>query len=269
MFSHLPRRSLLIVVPTLDSYKLLPRLVLSLQGQTWPFWRVLFIDGPSGQKHRSWLESCCRNDKRFSWIVQDPAHIGIFGAMNQGFENAEPEDWLLFWGSDDWAASPEILEKSMSFIDSEDDAQGIDLLICSGRYVDSSTELLGRISKFSSSGSLSAIGYRRTLWFGSTPPHQATFFGPRARSKLSVYEPGLYLSADLAYFLALRGFADLSVQCLDLQIVYMAVGGVSSQRTLRRLYEVFLAYRHAYGWLWFFPFLARYYRRLVSAASFL
>lgn len=37
--------SLLVVVPTLNSHALLPRLLDSLQQQIWPHWRLLFIDG--------------------------------------------------------------------------------------------------------------------------------------------------------------------------------------------------------------------------------
>ena len=269
MRSHLLRQSLLIVVPTLNSYQLLPRLVHSLQQQTWPFWRVLFVDGPSGPKHRSWLESCCSSDTRFSWIEQDPAHVGIFGAMNQGFDRAEADDWLLFWGSDDWASSPDVFENMMSVIQLSASQQAVDLVICRGRYVDACTNLLGRISCFAPLGNLSAISYRRSLWLGLTPPHQATLFSFSARSKLSVYASSLSLSADLDYFLSISRFTDISVQSLDLEIVYMATGGVSSQQTLRRLQQVFKAYYRSYGWLWFFPFFARYVRRLISAVFFL
>ena len=101
----MPDPSLLIVVPTLDSHSLLPRLLASLQQQSWPHWRLLFIDGPSGPAHRHWLEQCCQAEPRCRWIAQDPDASGIFGAMNQGFAAAGPRDWLLFWGSDDWAAS--------------------------------------------------------------------------------------------------------------------------------------------------------------------
>ena len=31
------------------------------------------------------------------------------GAMNQGFVFARPEEWMLFWGSDDWAVSSTVL----------------------------------------------------------------------------------------------------------------------------------------------------------------
>ena len=98
-------------MPTLNSHRLLPRLVASLQQQTCPLWRVLFIDGPSGPEHRAYLDQLCRLDARFSWQPQDASEPGIFGAMNQGFAAAGPHDWLLFWGSDDWAAAEDVFAR--------------------------------------------------------------------------------------------------------------------------------------------------------------
>ncbi len=254
--------SLLIVVPTLNSHPLLPRLVRSLQRQTWPHWRLLFIDGPSGPEHRRWLLQCCSADSRCRWLEQDPAQPGIFGAMNQGFALAAPEDWLLFWGSDDWAADRQCLEEAIAAITAA--SRWPDLLVCQGRYADAASQALGRSTRFQPAGLLNTARYRRALWLGSTPPHQATLFGPGARHRRSVYAPGFRLSADLDYFLQFSRQSGLWVQCLDLELVHMADGGVSGQQTQRRLEEVRRAYRRAYGRLWWYPFLARYLRRLLS-----
>jgi glycosyltransferase involved in cell wall biosynthesis len=101
-----------LIVPTRDSYRLLPRLVDSLQAQTEGSWQVTFIDGGSGAEHRAWLDSLCLGDHRFRWLEQSAQSPGIFGAMNQGFALAGPNDWLLFWGSDDWAAGPQVLDQA-------------------------------------------------------------------------------------------------------------------------------------------------------------
>ena len=76
--------SLKIIVPTLNSYKLLDRLVNSLLSQTYANWSVLFVDGYSEQDHISWLDDCCVRDKRFRWISQASFVSSIFGAMNDG-----------------------------------------------------------------------------------------------------------------------------------------------------------------------------------------
>ena len=257
--------TLLIVVPTLNSHKLLARLIRSLQAQCWPHWRLLFVDGPSGKHHRQWLESCCLSESRCSWIAQDPDHPGIFGAMNQGFAHAASQDWLLFWGSDDLAAAPDVLVSAIACIESSTFCP--DLLVCHGRYFNASSGQLTRRAVFRLSGLLSGSSYRRALLFGSTPPHQATLFGPGARQFLARYAPGFRLSADLDYFLQLSKFPDLVVQCLDLELVHMADAGVSAQQGQRRLQEVVWAYCRAFSWRWLFPFVARYIRRLASLAA--
>lgn len=254
--------SILIVVPTLNSYTLLPRLLDSLLQQSWSNWRLLFIDGPSGLEHRHWLESCCLGESRCCWVEQDPAEPGIFGAMNQGFAQAAPNDWLLFWGSDDWAAGPDVLTTAIAALQSA--ICWPDLLVCRGRYADASSGSLGRPTAFHSAGTLSSASYRRALLFGSTPPHQGTLFGPGARRRLFSYSNSFRLSADLDYFLRLSRCSDLCVQCLDLELVHMADAGVSGQQTKLRLQEVCRAYYRCFGLYWWFAFVARYISRLFT-----
>ena len=86
--------------------------------------------------------------------------------------------------------------------------------------------------------------YRRSLFLGSTPPHQATLFGPGSRSKLAYYSAGFRLSADLDYFLKLSRHHDLLVQCLDLELVHMADGGA-----VRNINAVFMKYSVLIGTL--------------------
>ncbi|MCP9841884.1 glycosyltransferase [Synechococcus sp. J7-Johnson] len=264
--------SLLIVVPTRNSSQLLPRLLNSLHSQSWPHWRLLFIDGSSAPEHRQWLQQCCATDLRCRWIPQSPDEPGIFGAMNQGFAAASFTDWLLFWGSDDWAATPSVLAKAVAVLEHAISGSGLpDLLVCRGHYVDAGSGVLGRPTAFSGSSAkqllLPAADYRRALWLGSTPPHQATWIGPGARRHLARYAPGFRLSADLDFFLQLSRDPDLRVQLLDLDLVHMADGGISGQQTSRRLQEVCRAYLRAFGWCWWIPFLARYLRRISSLLS--
>lgn len=257
--------SLLIVVPTLDSHSLLARLLRSLQAQSWPHWRLLFIDGLSGPEHRQWLMSSCAVEPRCLWCEQDASEPGIFGAMNQGFAQAGPCDWLLFWGSDDWAADPTVLDQVAAALEAAaPNGVSPDLLVCRGRYADAASGYLARATAFQSAGVLDAAAYRRALMFGFTPPHQATLFGPGARQRLARYSSGFRLCADLDYFLLLSRHLGLRVQCLDLELVHMGDGGVSGQQTKRRLKEVHRAYRRAFGWYWWFPFLMRYLRRVAS-----
>lgn len=200
--------------------------------------------------------------------MQDPTEPGIFGAMNHGFLKAAPDDWLLFWGSDDWAAGPGVLAHVAAALQGAA-SQGTTphLLVCRGRYAVPANGALARPTFFQAAGLLSTPTYRRALLFGSTPPHQATLFGPGARRHLPRFSTDYRLSADLDYFLQLSRFPGLRVQCLDLELVHMAEGGVSGQQTQRRLQEVRRAYRRSLGWRWWLPFVARYVRRLMSLAA--
>ena len=47
--------SIKIIVPTLNSYLILPKLVDSLKMQTWEDWNLLFVDGESTEKHFIWM----------------------------------------------------------------------------------------------------------------------------------------------------------------------------------------------------------------------
>ena len=62
----------------------------------------------------------------------------------------------------------------------------------------------------------------------------------------------------------LSSHAALRVQCLDLELVHMDTAGISGQQTQRRLREVRHAYRRTFGWIWWFPFLSRYLRRIAT-----
>jgi glycosyltransferase involved in cell wall biosynthesis len=261
--------SFLFVVPTLDSFKLLPRLISSLQDQTWLDWRILFVDGPSSKQHQECLQNFAIHEPRCSWIAQDASDIGIFGAMNQGFKAAMPTDYVIFWGSDDWAASSTILADVAVSLHQYEALDSLpDLLVCNGRYVKALSGRMDRLTSFSSAGFFLTKDYRRALFLGSTPPHQATLFGNGARKRLNLYNSSYRLSADLDYFLRLSKYKDLRIQCLDLEFVHMSDGGVSGQQTQRRISEVQKAYRFSFGCLWWIPFGLRYLRRLISILEF-
>ena len=261
--------SLLIVVPTLNSHELLPRLVSSLIQQTWSNWRVLFVDGQSSLQHRQWLDHCCANDSRFTWVNQVNSQPGIFGAMNQGFMQARPDEWILFWGSDDYASSPTVLECLVRTLHDRCSHTIPDLVICNCRYFDASTGILTRFSNFLPPGFCRNLYFRRALFFGLTPAHQGTLFGPGSRKYLRSYNTNFYLTADLFYFLQISINTELLVYCVDLQLVNLADSGISSQQTLSRLCEVYRSYHHAFGIFAVFSFVSRYLRKFIASLSLL
>jgi len=256
-----------IIVPTLNSYKLLPSLVFSLTEQTYSFWRVHFVDGESDNDHCKYLDSICELDSRFSWKKQLRLDGGIFGAMNEGIAYAEFHyDWLLFWGSDDRASSPSMLESIVEKLKSSTNTlSNPDLLVCQATYYkthqnsQSLDTFLGRKSVF-----YFIHSYRRSLFFGSTPPHQATFFGHSAFNLIPEYSANFNLAADLDYFLKLSEFLNIRIAIHNEDIVLIGEGGVSNKRTKQRLLEVKKAYQNTFHQWWWIPFVMRYVQRILS-----
>ena len=262
--------SIKIIIPTLNSHHLLPKLIASLQAQTWTNWNVLFVDGNSSHSHIKWLNECCSKEKRCKWIQQSESSKGIFGAMNDGFFSSNSEEWLLFWGSDDWAATSDVFERFIGIL-TKIKLDLPDLIVCKGRYVKSSNNTLRRKTAFLSRSEnilLSSKIFRRILFWGSTPPHQATFFGPGSQYKLNKYSEEFRLASDLDFFLKLSESKDLQVLNIDLELVHLSDAGVSGTQTQKRLQEVQLAYKKNFGYIWWFPFLMRYIKKISSLISY-
>ena len=63
--------SIKIIVPTLNTYLILPKLINSLKIQTWKDWNLLFVDGDSTKKHFNWIKNSCLSDSRLNLIKQE------------------------------------------------------------------------------------------------------------------------------------------------------------------------------------------------------
>ena len=107
------KTNFLIIVPTLNSYKYLNKLIISLKTQTYLNWRTVFVDSNSSPEHKKYLKSLC-SDNRFIILQENHISKGIYQAMSQGVEEAREEDWVIFLGSDDWFNSPFSLNASSS-----------------------------------------------------------------------------------------------------------------------------------------------------------
>jgi glycosyltransferase involved in cell wall biosynthesis len=259
--------SFFIIIPTRNSFKLLPNLIHSLQIQTYPKWRVQFIDGQSESDHINYLNSICALDSRFSWKSQIVRDTGIFGAMNEGLLSIPTchDQWILFWGSDDRASDPFMLASIVEKINTSSHVNNRpDLVVCSGVYyrfsVDSNEEsFLTRRTTFKFIST-----YRRSMFLGLTPPHQATFFGLGALKLLSHFSTDLMLAADLDYFLRLSELPGINVLALDTNVVLIGDAGISNKNTWKRLLEVYRVYHRTFKGLWFIPFVLRYLMKIQS-----
>ena len=255
--------SIKIIVPTLNTYLILPKLINSLKIQTWKDWNLLFIDGDSTKKHFNWIQTLCLSDSRLNVIKQEERYKGIYGAMNQGFKTIKDNELVLFWGSDDWAISPCVFEDVITKVNSYN--RKYDLIICKGRYIDYKTERITRNSNFIRNKFLISLDrktFKKNLFLGMTPPHQATFFNKNAFNKLSSFSENLKLASDLDYFLRFSCIDNISILVFDNQLVNMTNNGVSTQKNFLRFKEVFYAYKNIFGIFFFVPYTLRYIRRI-------
>ena len=256
--------SIKVIVPTLNTYLILPKLINSLKIQTWKNWNLLFIDGDSTKKHFNWIKTSCLSDSRLNVIKQEKNYKGIYGAMNQGFKTIKDNELILFWGSDDWAISPRAFEDVILKVNSY--KKKYDLLICRGRYVDFKSQKIIRNSKFLKNKFLVSLDrkrFKKSLFLGMTPPHQATFFNKNAFEKLSSFSETLKLASDLDYFLKFSCIDNISILVLSNELVNMSTNGVSSQKNILRFKEVFYSYKKFFGIFFFVPYTLRYIRKIL------
>ena len=256
-------KNIKIVVPTLNTYLILPRLIKSLKMQTWTNWNLLFVDGESSKKHFEWLKNSCNRDSRLNFIKQERKFKGIYGAMNQGFQTIKNEEWILFWGSDDWAISNQVLENIVKKVNSYPNE--FDLIVCKGRYINDKSNKLSRNSNFFNnkfSEILNRRIFRKKLFLGMTPPHQTTIFSKKAFKKLSAFSDDFLLASDLDYFLKFSEIENISVLVINNELVNMSTDGISGRKHKLRLREVLLSYKKSFGVFFIIPFIFRYIRKV-------
>lgn len=257
--------SIFIIVPTLNSFNILPKLVQSLNAQTNQDWRVLFIDGNSNQKHREYLQTTCSINRKFEWRVQSNTK-GIYGAMNDGFSLAAKNEWVLFLGSDDWLPSKNCFSDFFKLLDRYHDINP-DLIISRAQYIDTLSGKIGRISTFENNNGIYIYdnkSFRKKLFFGSSPPHQGSFYSKNIISFLQKFDEDLDLVSDLDSFLRITNYSCLNVLSVDSLMVLMSKGGKSGQQTLRRIKEVLEVYLRHFKLKFFIPFILRYFKRTVD-----
>lgn len=258
--------SIVIAVPTFNSKNLLPNLIQSLKNQTNFNWKIIFIDGSTSLTQQKGILRISQEEANCFYLREDSKKKGIYNAMNLAFDYVKKDDWLLFWGSDDWAYSDYVIEKITSQI-SENTKKKIspDLIVYAGEYINCASGNVNRKTLFTNKYEIfNSNQFRKRLFWGFSLPHQATLFSPKVRMKLNKYSTSLILAADLDYFLKLSKFNDLKIQSLPISIISISDNGISSRRIFLRYYEVMISYFKAFGILFIIPFLSRYLRRYFS-----
>ena len=254
-----------IIVPTQNSYKILGKLIKSIKSQTYKNWSVIFIDGKSNKSHVRFLKELTSKDKRFIYLKQKNKYKGIFGAMNQGLEVKEKNSWILFWGSDDWANGVDTFDQLNNYLVKLSHLN-LDLIICKGKYFKLNGNFLKNtaFNKFLNNKNINLSEYKKLLFFGLTPPHQATLMHSRIFSKEYKYNHNYQIAGDLDFFCRLCSKNKLSSYILNLNIVSMSCGGISSKNHFKRFYEVKKSYFLLFNKFYFIPFFLRYFLKIIK-----
>ena len=258
------KNNFLIIVPTLNSHKQLPKLINSLNKQDYTNWRVIFIDGKSSPEHKRYLSELCEKHEKFAFVNQ-VKNSGIYNAMNMGFRLANKDDWILFWGSDDYAYSKNTFKRinnSINFYLSKEIEPN--LIIFNGAYVTNKFKFLKHSFFLSREKEyiLKKNLFRRKLFLGYVPPHQASLIRSKNILDILFYSENYSLASDLDLFLKISRKKSLTVINSPLPIVKMINEGVSSRKHFLRTKEVILSYFASFGILFFFPFFMRYLKRI-------
>ncbi len=266
MNKKLSEPKILIIVPTLNSFEILNKLINSLLNQSYRNWETIFVDGPSSLDHKDYLRSISNSNKRFHFFEQPPSSKGIFAAMNYGLENEIEAEWVLFWGSDDYAYDSNTFKDISKSIKNFYPKYGnLDLITFKGLYVDAINFQEKRISKFINENRfIKNSQYRKNLFLGNCPSHQATLFNRKLFTKYTHYDESFNLSSDLNFFLGLIKKKDLYVYNQNKYIVCMGDDGVSGRNFIKRTIEVIKAYKNGFGNIWIIPFLLRYLKKIIS-----
>ena len=252
--------SILIIVPTKNSTKYLGRLVKSLLEQEDPNWRVIFVDYNSKKSHKYYLENICKNDRRFT-IKKQVFKTGIYGAQNLGFKFCNNNEWILFWGADDYASNRKVISNIRRTIFEN---KFHDLIIFKGRFIDLKTgkeKSKNHFTKLKTSN-LQKSKYKKLLFFGFRQSHQGTLINPRLNLKDLRYDEKLYLAADLNFYLDCSKKKGLISKVVNTNIVDIGIGGISRKKHIQRFKEVIYIYWKTFNFLFFVPFMLRYIKCL-------
>tara|TARA_Y100000589_G_C27093083_1_gene604769 strand:- start:100 stop:906 length:807 start_codon:yes stop_codon:yes gene_type:complete len=259
----------LIIIPTLNSYNQLSKLIDLLEKQIYRDWKVIFVDGKSNIKHRNFLNKAIRNNDRFFYIDQNKTSNGIYGAMNDGIDLIDDSDFIMFWGSDDLPYNNNTFYDLKNDIINQDKYP--DILLYTANYFKDLKDIIIRKSFFYfNNKKINNKFIKRSLFLGCSPAHQGTIYNSNLIRNKYKYNESYKIAADLDFFInIIYSNNNLSVFNSNKTLVCLGNSGVSNLFTKKRIKEVFKIYYKYYGGLFFIPFLLRYLKRFIARFTYL
>ena len=256
--------SFLIIVPTLNSSRILGRLIESLKEQTYENWRLVLIDGNSSKYHQDWLKDNVSSDNRIFLEKEKKGYRGIYPSMNLGTKFVVKSDWVIFLGSDDWFASKYALEIIFRKILNEKYLNGASITIFNSQLLEQKTNKILRFNKIPTLKKINKKSLYFYIFFGYMPAHQSACFSYIALKELIPYSDEYKLAADCNLFLKALNIDKLSIFFIDEVLINIQAGGISSKLIFRRIIEVILIYQRYFVFYFFIPLGLRYLRKVLS-----
>ena len=189
--------------------------------------------------------------------------------MNYGMKFANKGEWVLFWGSDDFASSKNSL---MEYVNVYNDSEKLhnlkpDLIVLAGMYFNLLNRKKTRATFFSFSKELRIFNsneVKKKFFLGFSIPHQSVAFNPRSIMLLDNYDEEFKLAADLNCFLELVFKYEINLATSNKVIVNIADSGISYRLRNQRLNEVFKIYKKFYPRVYLFSLIFRYSRKIIN-----
>ena len=206
-----------VITVCFNSARTIGRTIESLRLQTYRDFEHIVIDGGSTDDTIN-IVTANQSDGFKQTVISEPDE-GIYDAMNKGIQLAQGEV-IAFLNSDDWYASPDLLEKVACFFDS-DMSFSSDMAGGSVIQVDSDSGIIKRVIKTS-------LFQPWQLYFGNMPPHPATFVRSSVFSKVGYFNTRLIVAADFDFFVRALLLKRMRIASLQGVTTYMSVGGISS-----------------------------------------
>ena len=144
--------------------------------------------------------------------------------------------------------------------------QNLDLIICKGKYFKMNGNFFKNacFSKYPYTKKIQLKEYQKLILCGFTPPHQATLIHESLFSSKYKYNDEYLLAGDLEFFCRLCTKQKLSILLLNLDIVSISCGGLSSKNHLRRFREVIKSYYNLDKKLFLLSFFSRYFLKIIK-----
>lgn len=238
-----------IICPILNAdSSTIHRLVSSLNTQTYQSWSLLFINANGSKSQQTSLLLNLANSNSRIFVRPDLPESSIYSAMNYGFSLSEPNSWRIFWGADDYCASPYVFSTLAHYINSHRVSSPI---FTKARFV-TSTNTIFRTVNFPD-----FLPPRISLFLGFSPAHQSVILPPGYSSHLPLYETHFRVAADLDFFFKLINKSRIYINN-TICLAHVQCDGFSTRNQIKKYQEVISIYKSFFGYLFFFPLLLRY-----------